>query len=102
MPAPIRGHERLTPARFARIRVQDTGEGMDAHTLERIFEPFFTTKSAGRGSGLGLSVAHGIVKEHGGTITCDSSPGQGTRFTLTLPLATARAVDTSRAAHRQA
>jgi nitrogen-specific signal transduction histidine kinase len=93
VPAPIRGHERLTPARFARIRVQDTGEGMDAHTLERIFEPFFTTKSAGRGSGLGLSVAHGIVKEHGGTITARSQAGEGSVFEVLIPATDAPATE---------
>ena len=77
--------------RFARIRVQDTGEGMDARTLERIFEPFFTTKAAGRGSGLGLSVAHGIVKEHGGTIAALSRAGEGATFEVLIPATDARA-----------
>jgi PAS domain S-box-containing protein len=80
MPMPSLGQEKPAAARFARIRVQDTGEGMDARTLERIFEPFFTTKTAGRGSGLGLSVAHGIVKDHGGTITARSRAGEGSEF----------------------
>ncbi len=83
------------PARFARIRVQDTGEGMDARTLERIFEPFFTTKSAGRGSGLGLSVAHGIVKEHGGTITARSQAGEGSVFEVLIPATDAPATEVS-------
>ncbi|MEJ0035674.1 MAG: PAS domain S-box protein [Gammaproteobacteria bacterium] len=78
--------------RFARIRVRDTGEGMDARTLERIFEPFFTTKTAGRGSGLGLSVAHGIVKEHGGTIMARSRAGEGATFEVLIPAADAKAV----------
>ncbi len=86
----------------ATIEVADTGSGIPADHLSRIYDPFFTTKDIGKGTGLGLSITYGIVQEHGGTITCDSSPGHGTRFTLTLPLATARAVDTSRAAHRQA
>ena len=79
------GPEPSTAGRFARIRVQDTGEGMDSRTLERIFEPFFTTKAAGRGSGLGLSVAHGIVKEHGGTITAHSRAGEGATFEVLIP-----------------
>ena len=83
MPAPRPGAEK--PTRFARLRVEDTGEGMDARTLERIFEPFFTTKTAGRGSGLGLSVAHGIVKEHGGTITARSRTGEGSVFEVLIP-----------------
>ena len=82
----------VSTARFARIRVQDSGEGMDARTLERIFEPFFTTKAAGRGSGLGLSVAHGIVKEHGGTITAQSRAGEGALFEVLIPAAAAGAV----------
>jgi PAS domain S-box-containing protein len=82
---------------FARIRVQDTGEGMDARTLERIFEPFFTTKTGGRGSGLGLSVAHGIVKEHGGTITAHSREGEGATFEVLIPATDAKAVAASEA-----
>ena len=54
--------------------------------MARIYDPFFTTKAIGRGTGLGLSITYGIVREHDGTIRCDSSVGLGTRFTLTLPL----------------
>jgi PAS domain S-box-containing protein len=75
------------PGRYARISVRDTGEGMDERTLERIFEPFFTTKATGRGSGLGLSVAHGIVKEHGGAISARSREGHGATFDVLLPAA---------------
>jgi signal transduction histidine kinase len=72
-------------ASFAFIRVVDNGHGMDATTIERIFEPFFTTKDLGQGTGLGLSVAHGIVQEHGGTIVVESAPGQGSSFTVLIP-----------------
>jgi PAS domain S-box-containing protein len=73
----------------ATIEVGDTGSGIPAEQLSRIYDPFFTTKELGRGTGLGLSITYGIVQEHGGTIACDSSVGQGTRFTLSLPLAAA-------------
>ena len=69
------------------IEVADTGSGIPADHLSRIYDPFFTTKDIGKGTGLGLSITYGIVQEHGGTITCDSSVGHGTRFTLRLPLA---------------
>jgi signal transduction histidine kinase len=70
----------------ALIEVSDTGVGIPAEHIGRIYDPFFTTKAEGRGTGLGLSVTYGIVQEHGGTLTCDSELGQGTRFRLTLPL----------------
>jgi len=73
------------------VEVSDTGVGIQAEHLARIYDPFFTTKSIGRGTGLGLSITYGIVQEHGGTLSCDSTPGKGTRFTLLLPLAAARA-----------
>jgi len=66
--------------------VADTGSGIPPEQLARIYDPFFTTKAIGRGTGLGLSISYGIVREHDGTIRCDSTVGQGTRFTLALPV----------------
>ena len=71
------------------IEIADTGSGISGENLSRIYDPFFTTKSLRRGSGLGLSITYGIVQEHGGSIECDSVEGQGTRFTVELPLANA-------------
>ena len=67
----------------------DRGAQRPADVLDRIYDPFFTTKPIGRGTGLGLSIAYGIVREHDGTIECTSHEGQGTRFTIRLPLASA-------------
>ncbi len=71
------------------VEVADTGLGIPPEQLSRIYDPFFTTKEIGKGTGLGLSITYGIVQEHGGTITCDSQVGQGTRFSIRLPLAQA-------------
>lgn len=67
------------------VTVSDTGHGIDPQHLSKIFDPFFTTKEVGKGTGLGLTVVHGIVQEHGGAIDVESLPGRGTTFTLTLP-----------------
>lgn len=75
----------IRPGYYSSIKVRDSGGGMDKATQQRVFEPFFTTKEVGSGTGLGLSVAHGIVKGHRGDITVRSSPGEGTSVTVRLP-----------------
>jgi nitrogen-specific signal transduction histidine kinase len=79
---------QLREGDYVRITVSDSGHGMDAHTIKNIFNPFFTTKAPGEGTGLGLSVVHGIMKLHGGAITVYSEPGRGTVFSLYFPTAT--------------
>ena len=76
----------LKPGRHAHLSVADDGRGMDAATAARVFDPFFSTKEVGRGTGLGLSVVHGIVTAHGGSIRVTSAPGEGARFDVFLPL----------------
>ena len=75
----------LAPGPYLRLSISDSGHGMPADIQERIFDPYFTTKEKGRGTGLGLSVVHGIVKSHKGTITCKSIPGEGSTFDVYLP-----------------
>ncbi|QJR37669.1 PAS domain-containing hybrid sensor histidine kinase/response regulator [Gemmatimonas groenlandica] len=82
---------------YVRISVSDTGRGMDTTTMARAFDAFFTTKPIGEGSGLGLSMAYGIVRSHGGALVANSAPGAGTTFRLYLPAASGKAVEVSTA-----
>ncbi len=88
----------LAPGEYLRLTVKDTGHGMTPDISDRVFEPFFTTKKTGEGTGMGLAVAHGIVKSHGGAISVQSEPGKGTTFTVLLP----RALEASEARAEEA
>jgi signal transduction histidine kinase len=75
----------LSPGAYIHLTVSDTGSGIPKDVLPKIFDPFFTTKEIGKGSGLGLSMVYGIVKQHGGTISVESAPGAGATFSIYLP-----------------
>ena len=78
-------HGTLQPGPYVSLIVSDTGCGMDAKTMTRIFEPFYTTKAVDKGTGMGLSVVHGILESHGGAIALNSEPGKGTTFRVFFP-----------------
>jgi PAS domain S-box-containing protein len=83
-------HPDARPGLFVRLRAEDTGCGMPPEVQARVFEPFFTTKGPGKGTGLGLAIVAGVVRQHGGWVSCASSVGQGTRFDVYFPRAGAR------------
>jgi CheY-like chemotaxis protein len=85
---------RVSAGPFVRIDVIDSGSGMDAQTLSRVFEPFFTTKPVGKGTGLGMAMVYGFIKQSGGCIHIDSIPGQGTTVSLWLPATQPIAIET--------
>ncbi len=79
------GSDGMKPGPYLRLVVRDSGAGIPAEVMDKIFDPFFTTKEQGEGTGLGLSVVHGIVEQHDGYITVESTPGQGSVFTVYFP-----------------
>ena len=80
----VRIHSKATDS-GVKLIIEDDGEGIEQETIEHIFEPFFTTREEGQGTGLGLSIAYGIIQKHQGTISASSTPGNGAKFTITLP-----------------
>jgi signal transduction histidine kinase/CheY-like chemotaxis protein len=97
-PGQARHYAGIAPGDYVQLSVTDTGCGIDPAIMDRIFDPYFTTKEFGKGSGLGLSVVHGIVSAHDGAIRIDSEPGKGATFNILLPPAPAQQRDPSQQA----
>jgi PAS domain S-box-containing protein len=92
--------QRFT-GRFVELAVRDSGPGIEPAVVDRMFEPFFSTKEVGKGSGMGLSMVHGIVHEHGGHVIVDTAPGRGATFRVLLPAAAGRTVPEEKAPSRK-
>jgi PAS domain S-box-containing protein len=90
----------LSPGNYVAIKVSDTGQGISPEIKDRIFDPYFTTKELGKGSGLGLSVVHGIIQSHQGAISVDSEPGKGTTFNVFFPVIEEEAVIESKSVEK--
>ena len=88
----VNGYSDLTAGDYLKILISDKGPGINPEIINRIFDPYFTTKEMGKGSGLGLSVVHGIVNNHNGAITVDSEPGKGATFTILFPVVSEKPV----------
>jgi len=86
----LKGYMDLKSGNYVKVSVSDTGPGIDTEIIDRIFDPYFTTKEVGKGSGMGLAVVHGIVKNYRGAITVDSKLGKGSTFTVLFPIPTAK------------
>ena len=95
-------HPELAPGRYVQVSVTDTGTGMDEATRQQVFEPFFTTKGPGGGTGLGLAMIYGFMKQSGGHVEVSSAPGVGTTFRMFFPRAQSESAPGPEAAHADA